>query len=175
MNFIAATLLMHLQQEEAFWMFVCLIKTYKLRNYFAAGVPELVINLYCLDRLIELHLPQVFSHFKEQRVTPILFASEWFTTLFGYTFELSFTRIIWTVFFHEGKPWLFRVALAIVSCLEKQILQSSFESLIMLLKNPPVNIKQVVKETGHFTSVTKRVLEILAIEAAQHTDAEALM
>ena len=31
-----------------------------------AGVPELVVNLYCLDRLIELFMPQLFSHFKEQ-------------------------------------------------------------------------------------------------------------
>lgn len=100
MNFVAATLLMHLKPEESFWCFVSLIKSYDLRSYFAAGVPELVVNLYCLDRFIEIFMPKLFSHFKEERISPILFASEWFTTLFGYTFPLEFTRAIWTVFFH---------------------------------------------------------------------------
>lgn len=52
-------------------------QSYGLRDYFAAGVPELVTNLYCLDRLIEMFIPHLFSHFKEERISPILFASEW--------------------------------------------------------------------------------------------------
>lgn len=55
LNFVCATLLTHLNSEESFWLFVTLLKgRYEMRSYFAAGVPELVVNLYCLDRFIEL-------------------------------------------------------------------------------------------------------------------------
>lgn len=55
LNFVVATMLTHLNAEESFWLFVTLLKgRYELRSYFAAGVPELVVNLYCLDRFIEL-------------------------------------------------------------------------------------------------------------------------
>lgn len=98
-------------------------------------------------------MPSLFSHFKEERVSPILFASEWFTTMYGYTFDLEFTTRVWTVFFHVRKPWLFRVAMGILRVLEKQVLVApppfpssplsrmllqlmklSFERIILLLK-----------------------------------------
>ncbi len=40
-------------------------------------------QLYVFDRLIERHFAQVFAHFKVLGITPILYAAEWFSTLFG--------------------------------------------------------------------------------------------
>lgn len=175
MNFVAATLLMHLRPEEAFWCFVSLIKTYELRSYFAVGVPELVVNLYCLDRFVELFMPQLFSHFKEERVTPILFASEWFTTLYGYSFELSFTRAIWTVFFSVGKLFLFRAAMGILRLLEKDLMRLNFEKIILLLKHPPVTARDVIEEADKFGAIDDRMLARMMKEAAAHKTEESLL
>ena len=122
-----------------------------------------------------MYMPKVFSHFKEQKITPILFASEWFTALFGYSFELEFTTAIWTVFFHQGKPWLFKVALGILRCLRKKILTLPFEKIILLLKRPPVEAKEVMKHAFRYTTVTQEMADALRDEAKSKTNAEALM
>jgi hypothetical protein len=176
LNFIAATLLTHLSPEETFWMFVCLIKgRYELRSYFATGVPDLVTNLYCLDRCIELFLPALFSHFKEQRISPILFASEWFTTLFGYNFSIGFTTAIWTVLLSVGKLYLFRVAMGILRLQEKELLQMDFENIILRLKDPPVAIRDVLEEADRFATIDDKMMARLRKEASQHTVAENLI
>lgn len=59
--------------------------------------------------------------------SPILFASEWFTTIFGYNFDPSFTAGVWTVLLSVGKLYLFRVAMALLKLQEKELLKMSFE------------------------------------------------
>ena len=157
-------------------MFVCLIKgRYELRSYFASGVPELVTNLYCLDRCIELYLPALFSHFKEQRISPILFASEWFTTLFGYNFSIEFTSAIWTVFLSIGKLYLFRVAMGILRLQEKELLRMDFETIILRLKNPQLSIRDVIEEADRFATIDEKLMARLRREAATHTVQENLI
>ena len=176
LNFLGATLLHHLSAEESFWMLVSLLKgRYDLRALFSAGVPDLVSNLYCLDRFIELYLPHLFSHFKEQRISPILFASEWFTTLFGYNFELEFTTAIWTVALSVGKLYLFRVAMSILRLQEKELLKMEFENIILRLKHPGVSAKDVIEEADRFASIDDKLYMRIRREAAAHTVAENLV
>jgi hypothetical protein len=80
--------------ENSFWMIVTMLRQsgpYRLQSVFLPGQPQVIVSLYCLDRLIEIFLPALFSHFKEIRLTPILFAHAWFTTAYGYTFPIKFT------------------------------------------------------------------------------------
>ena len=42
MNFVAANLLMHLNEEDSFWLLVQLLKAYDIRGIFAANVPDLM-------------------------------------------------------------------------------------------------------------------------------------
>ena len=146
-----------------------------MRRYFEQNVPELVVNLYCLDRLVEMFLPKLFSHFKEERVSPVMFASEWFTTLFGYTFPISFTKRVWTKFFSVGKLYLFRVAMAILKILEKRILKLPFEKVVVMLKSPPVEAKQVMEKAERFGSITEEMYRGLAREADAHQKMDHLL
>jgi hypothetical protein len=102
---LAGTLILHMSAENSFWMLVVLLSRsgpYRLQSMFLPGQPQVIVSLYCLDRLIEMFMPVLFSRFKEIKVTPILFAHAWFTTLFSYTFPVVFTRQIWTIFFVTG-------------------------------------------------------------------------
>jgi hypothetical protein len=51
---------------------------------------------------------------KREGVTPNLFVSEWFTTLFSINFPPSTTVKIWDLLFVEGIDYLFKVALGIM-------------------------------------------------------------
>lgn len=68
MSFLAAHVLLFVQEEHAFWLLVQLMDTHKLAGFFLDDVPLLSLSLYWLDRLIELQLPKLFSHFKSLSV-----------------------------------------------------------------------------------------------------------
>lgn len=122
---VGLLLLLGMREEECFWSFTALLKTKQLAGLYQGTLPLLHLRLYQLDRLIELRLPKLFSHFKEECmycllfckrwffffwkkknthtiivafcivVTPLLFASEWFSTLYCYGFALPTTLRIW--------------------------------------------------------------------------------
>lgn len=63
MSFIAATLLLQMSDEAAFWMLFHLMKQKEFAGLFSEDVPMLRKYLYILDRMIESQLPLLFSHF----------------------------------------------------------------------------------------------------------------
>jgi hypothetical protein len=133
---------------------------------FLRGTPQVIVCLYCLDRLIEFFLPKLFSHFKEVKITPILFATPWFVTLYSYTFPSEFTTVIWTIFLHSGKVFLFRVAMAILKLAETNLLHLDFEGCLFALKETRnLKVQAVVQEADKFFVIDEKFVKLLKREA----------
>lgn len=175
---MVGTLILHLSPEKSFWMFVAMMRRngpYRLQSMFLPGQPQVIVSLYCLDRLIELFLPSLFSHFKRLQVTPILFAHAWFSTLFGYTFPPEFTQQIWTIFFVSGKTFLFRVAVAILKILEAPLLNLGFDEALALLKGcVSLNVFRVIDEADKFVAIDIRLVKKIKKEAIKVFKASSL-
>jgi hypothetical protein len=157
--------------ENSFWMLVTMLRRcgpYRLQSLFLPGQPQVIISLYCLDRLIEIFLPALFSHFKEIRLTPLLFAHAWFTTTFGYTFPIKFTTQIWTIFFATGKVFLFRVGIGILKLLESALMKLDFDECLVALKNAAnFKVATVVEEADKFSAVDEKLIKKLKKEAVK--------
>eukprot|EP01133_Synstelium_polycarpum_P007236 gene7236-8412_t len=65
---------------------------------------------------------------------PVLFASEWISTLFTYNFDLDISKRLWDVFFIDGRYYLNRLVLAILKINEKHLLTAEFEEAVEFLK-----------------------------------------
>ena len=63
-----------------------------------------------------------------------MYASQWFITLFSYSFPRDLVTRIWDIYFLEGEKILFRVALALLKEREKELIQLRFEPLFAALK-----------------------------------------
>lgn len=68
-------------------------------------------------------------------MTPLLYASEWFSTLFVYNFPLDVVARLWDIFFVEGVEYLFKVALAVLTIFQEELLLLSFEGIVKFLKD----------------------------------------
>jgi hypothetical protein len=171
LNYLAGTLLMVMSAEESFWILVVLLMRkgpYRLQSMFLRGTPQVVVCLYCLDRLTELFLPKLFSHFKEVKISPILFATPWFATLYSYTFPFEFTAVIWTIFLQSGKVILFRVAMAILKLMETNLLQLGFEECMFALKEAKcLQVRDVVQEADKFCAIDEKFVTLLKKEAIE--------
>ncbi|XP_050090218.1 rab GTPase-activating protein 1-like isoform X2 [Anopheles aquasalis] len=130
LSFIAASLLLHMPEEEAFCVLVALMYNYGLRDMYKMGFESLYLRLYQLNRLMKDQLPDLYEHFAQMGVESHMFASQWFLSLFTARFPLYFVFYILDVFLLDGIPVLFQVALTLLSTCRKDLLELDFEGIL---------------------------------------------
>jgi hypothetical protein len=102
MNFLAMPLLFNMPEEEAFCLLVRLMNQYHLRDLFVQDMPGLHMHLYQFERLLEDFEPKLYCHLHRRHVTPHLYATQWFLTLFAYRFPLQLVLRIYDLILSEG-------------------------------------------------------------------------
>ena len=89
-------------EEEAFCLLVRLMNQYHLRDLFKQDMPGLHMHLYQFERLLEDLEPALYCHLHRRQVTPHLYATQWFLTLFAYRFPLQLVLRIYDLILSEG-------------------------------------------------------------------------
>ncbi|XP_050663821.1 rab GTPase-activating protein 1-like isoform X2 [Leptidea sinapis] len=130
LSFLAATLLLHMPEEQAFCLLVKLMYEYGLRELYKDGFEALYMRLHQLDRLMEEQLSELRGHFQELGVEPHMFASQWFLTVFTARFPLPLVYHILDVFLLQGMDTLFQVSLSLLTRYRKDLLQHDFEGVL---------------------------------------------
>jgi hypothetical protein len=82
-------------EAEAFCLFVKIMSKYGMRDMFTQDMPGLHLHLYQFERLLEDHEPALYCHLNRRGVTPNLYATQWFLTLFAYRFPLQLVQRIY--------------------------------------------------------------------------------
>jgi len=137
MNFIAGVLLIQMDEEQAFWLFVQLMKKYGLEGFFSTGTPKLAEYLQRFDIYIAKLLSKLHVHFKTHGIEVQIFASQWWRTLFSYNFPLELVFRIWDVFLVEGLDFLIWVGLVILEQCQEEILQMEGMGIMAYFKRLP--------------------------------------
>lgn len=89
-------------EEEAFCLLVRMMNHYHLRDLFTQDMPGLHMHLYQFERLLEDFEPALYCHLHRKGVTPHLYATQWFLTLFAYRFPLQLVLRIYDLILSEG-------------------------------------------------------------------------
>ena len=82
LNYIVAMLLLHCDEETAFWLFVELVEEILPRNYYNPQLTGIRIDSKVLDELIRNRLPKIHSHFQNLELDCTAFCSGWFMRVF---------------------------------------------------------------------------------------------
>ncbi|CAG0915466.1 unnamed protein product [Notodromas monacha] len=130
LSFLAAALLLHMPEEQAFALLVKILFDYGLRDLFVDDFQLLHIRFHQLDGLIQEHLPDLAAHLKEEGVESHMFASQWFLTLFTAKFPLYLVFHMLDLFLLCGLDTTFQVALALLSAAKKDLLSADFEGIL---------------------------------------------
>lgn len=134
LSFIAASLLLHIPEEESFCVLVALMYNYGLRDMYKMGFESLYLRLYQLNRLMKENIPDLYEHFQNTGVESHMFASQWFLSLFTARFPLYFVFYILDVFLLDGVTVLFQVALTLLSVCKKDLLELDFEGILKYVR-----------------------------------------
>ncbi|KAG1672558.1 hypothetical protein FOA52_010658 [Chlamydomonas sp. UWO 241] len=133
MGFIAAVLLLHMPEEDAFWTLSALTRGTvhePLEGLYTAGLPLLQCRMHQWQALLADELPVLNAHLdRNGPVFPAMYVTHWFNTLFAYCVPFGHLLRIWDCFMCEGVKVLFRVGLAIVAHAQPRLEKMGFEAL----------------------------------------------
>ncbi|KAL3189670.1 hypothetical protein MRX96_021138 [Rhipicephalus microplus] len=130
LSFLAAALLLHMPEEQAFGVFCKIMSEYGLRDLFRNSFECLHLKLFQLERLMEDQLPQLYAHFVDLGVETHMFGSQWFLTLFTAKFPLHVVFFILDLFLLDGHDTLFQVAVALLTLSCRDLLALDFEGVL---------------------------------------------
>ncbi|CAG8482282.1 1861_t:CDS:2 [Racocetra persica] len=135
LGFLVGPMLMNMTEAQAFCVFVRLMETYDMRTMFTLNMEGLQLRLYQFSALLAQILPKLHEHFQHHAIHPAMFASQWFLSLFAYTYPLPLVLRIYDIVFAEGAPeTIMRVAIALLKKNESNLLSyEEFEDLLDFL------------------------------------------
>jgi len=140
MGFLAGLLLLYMSEEDAFWLLVALLKGAvhaPMEGLYQAGLPLVQQYLSQFEKLVMEHMPKLGQHFVEEMINPSMYASQWFITVFSYSFPFHLTLRVWDVFLYEGIKVVFQVGLALLRFCHDDLVKLPFEKLLHALRNFP--------------------------------------
>ncbi|CAI9717837.1 rab GTPase-activating protein 1-like isoform X1 [Octopus vulgaris] len=130
LSFLAAALLLHMPEEQAFCVLVKIMFDYGLRDLFKQGFEELHLKFYQIQRFMHDLLPDLYNHFMDMGLEAHMFASQWFLTLFTAKFPLHMVFHVLDLYLSEGKDVIFNIALALLKMSRKDLLALDFEGVL---------------------------------------------
>ncbi|KZV87813.1 hypothetical protein EXIGLDRAFT_194614 [Exidia glandulosa HHB12029] len=137
---IAGNLALQCPEEDAFWILVQLMESH-LRGYFAVTPVQLDVDAALFAKALDVADSALsIKLFAELHVQPPELCQVWFLSLFARTLPVDILHRVWDVFLFEGPPFLFRVGLAILSLVRRQLFSMQGESpsnIVAFLARPP--------------------------------------
>ena len=167
-SFIAGILLLFFPPSDAFALLVRIMHHYSLRNNYLPGMDGLHQRLYQFDSLLRKHIPLLYKRLKEKGTYSMMYASQWFLTIFTYKFPFEFALLIFDNYFLEGQPFLFKVGIALLKRNESFLEMLEFDELLEFLTmklyyvyiDNPIDLIQDASKI----EVTKEELDLLLAE-----------
>ncbi|KAG5643082.1 hypothetical protein DXG03_001577 [Asterophora parasitica] len=147
MNLITSTLLLvHADEEEAFWTLSAIVERILPEDFFSPSLlPSRACPLVLLDYVQEF-VPRLHAHLIELGVDLAAICFSWFLSLFTDCLPVETLFRVWDVFLVDGLDVLFRVALGILRSNEQELLQcQSIPAVYVALENLPTRMWEADK------------------------------
>ncbi|KAI0363868.1 TBC-domain-containing protein [Pilatotrama ljubarskyi] len=139
MNLITSTLLLvHADEEEAFWVLAAIIERILPEDFFS---PSLLSSRACplvlLDYVQDL-MPKLSGHLTDLGIDLGAICFSWFLSLFTDCLPVETLFRVWDVFMVDGVDVLFRIAFAILRTNEQELMRcSSIPAVYVALESLP--------------------------------------
>jgi hypothetical protein len=165
-NYIVGMLLLHLSEEETFWLFVTLVENYLPQNFYSPNLKGVLVDATVLDELIFQNLYKLSARLKKLEFDISSFTMSFFMKLFTTDFPVEVTLRTWDAMFTFGPVMLFRVTLALLKLNEAQLLKTeSLSECLLLFQNQIVkqcfDVKKLLKTAFGYSKVTPDKIDTL--------------
>ncbi|KAM9395824.1 TBC1 domain family member 12-like isoform 1-T1 [Salvelinus alpinus] len=140
MSFIAAVLILNLEEADAFIAFANLLNKPCQMAFFRVDHDLMLKYFAAFEVFFEENLPRLFNHFQINNLTPDLYLIDWIFTLYSKSLPLDVACRVWDVFCRDGEECLFRTGLGILRLYQEVLLQMDFIHMAQFLTRLPDDI-----------------------------------
>lgn len=141
MGFLAGMFVIYMDEKNAFYTFCAAMQVIRdpnpLRSLYLPSMEETQRALYIFGELGKQYLGPLWAHMLEEGMHPSMYATEWLMTMFcrGFSFDLT-TRVM-DIYLKEGYKIVYRVALALIKNIEKELMDADFEDIMKTVRIIP--------------------------------------
>lgn len=141
MAYVAAALLMFMEEEDAFWALAAMLERGKyLQNYYAEDLWHVQRDARVFQALLARCHPDLHAHLTGNDIHPLMYITQWFMCLFTALPLWDTTLAVWDLLLWEGHRALFRTALTIMDTCEAELMElASMGELLPYLQHLPVH------------------------------------
>ncbi|KAL9644575.1 hypothetical protein ABK040_015314 [Willaertia magna] len=157
-NFIVGMMLLHLSEEEVFWLFVSVVEDYLPANYYSPELKGVLVDAFVFDELLNMNLSKLANHFKSLEFDISTFTMSFFMKLFTVDFPIETTLRFWDCFLCFGSQMLFRGILAVLKLNQDIFLKCKdmAECLLTMqdLIKTSFDCQKIMKTAFNFSKIT---------------------
>lgn len=137
LSFVVGLILIYLPDEEdAFKVLRHLMFNCNMRRYYLPDMISLQEAMYQLSRLLSDQHPELYSFLEYNGITPVLYLTPWFLTIFASNFPLNFAVRVLDMVIAEGPSAIFKFSLAILLSKKDDMMKlEGFETVADYIKN----------------------------------------
>ncbi|GAM22217.1 hypothetical protein SAMD00019534_053920 [Acytostelium subglobosum LB1] len=140
MSYLAAILLLHMEEYQTFVCFANLLNNRFLQSLFQMRIHEVDIYMKGFDQMLCNSIPRVYEHFQDIGMVPHHYLIQWWLTVFCQSLPLQTAIRVWDCFIVEGNLFLFVTALGILYLYRKQLEEGSLEFCKNFLSDLPSDL-----------------------------------
>jgi hypothetical protein len=161
MNFVGAVLLVHLAEEQAFWVLCALIEDLAPPDYYSRSMIGSRIDQMVFESCVAWKLPQLHAHFKDMNMMIEPVTCPWLLCLFATALPMEHVCRVWDCLLWEGNVVLLRVGLSMLKLKQAELLEAGdfveVYSLLRSSRSTAYDIASVagMREPAAFTAFSK--------------------
>eukprot|EP01147_Barroeca_monosierra_P009407 gene9407-1652_t len=124
MAYIAAVLLMHMSEEDAFWSFVCLMGSpFYLEGFYNDHLARTQHESEVFTVLLAQQFPNLARHLNKLSLHPLMYVTQWYMCAFTSLPLWDTVLSIWDMMMLKGTKSFYQVALCIMTVSANSLLQ----------------------------------------------------
>ncbi|KAG0005921.1 TBC1 domain member 9 [Entomortierella chlamydospora] len=131
MNIVASVLLLHLKEEDAFWLLATLCE-HLLPDYYSKTLLGVQVDQKVFSHLLGISLPSIASHFEEIDLDQATITIPWFLCLYQSSFPAPASTRVLDCFFYQGPSFMFMLGLAILKSCQASLLKCRNDEAVVL-------------------------------------------
>lgn len=132
MNIVASVLLLHLKEEDAFWVLTTICEQLLPDYYSKSFLVGVQLDQKLFSHLVKTTLPAIALHFQEIDLDLATITIPWFLCLFQSVLPRPASTRVLDCFFYQGPVFLFMLGLAILKSCRLSLLQCKNDEGVVL-------------------------------------------
>ncbi|KAL9642239.1 hypothetical protein ABK040_007239 [Willaertia magna] len=170
MSSIAAMLLMYLEEEDAFWLFVTIMDDHRfnMQEMYINGLPGVKKATYVFEHILTKRLKKFMNNFANNDLGIGLssFCTRWYMLNMLTQLPFDIAVLIWDLFLSEGNKVIHSVSMAFMRLFKRDLISLKPEEAAMMmskLNNLDFDLERLMKKI-YKSKVKEKVIRKLELE-----------